>query len=36
MTFHKVQGSTLDKIILDFNERNFTPAVTFQMFYVST
>jgi len=34
ITFHKVQGRTLQKIILDLNKRPFNPPVTYTGFYV--
>jgi hypothetical protein len=35
VTFHKVQGQTLDKVILDVNKRPFRPYVDLPGFYVA-
>ena len=34
ITYHKVQGKTMSKIILDLNKRPFRPQITFTSFYV--
>jgi hypothetical protein len=33
--FHKIQGQTCDKLIVDLNKRPFQPQVTFATFYVA-
>jgi hypothetical protein len=35
ITFHKIQGQTCDKLIVDLNERPFQPQVSFATFYVA-
>lgn len=35
ITFHKIQGQTCDKLIVDLNKRPFQPQVTFATFYVA-
>jgi hypothetical protein len=35
ITFHKVQGKTLARVILDLNKRPFTPSVGFSALYVA-
>jgi hypothetical protein len=35
ITFHKVQGKTLARVILDLNKRPFTPSVSFSALYVA-
>ena len=35
LTFHKVQGQTLDRVIVDLNDRPFRPAVDFFSLYVA-
>jgi hypothetical protein len=33
VTFHKIQGKTMDKIVLQINFRAFTPTLTFNQLY---
>ena len=35
VTFHKVQGKTLNKVILELNQRPFRPPLTFNMLLVA-
>lgn len=35
ITFHKIQGQTCDKLIVDLNKRPFQPKVSFDTFYVA-
>ena len=35
ISFHKIQGLTCNKLVVDLNEKPFQPQVTFATFYVA-